>query len=313
MEINISEVIEPARPTVLDWRVPFEGFTCRKEENCFMAQYVYLRGGGSDFRPFFSSDAEQQSLVRAVPPYRTPYGMEENFRQFRKYLGLRETMGNDFDLETSMACALGSLFRFAPMATKYQPDLFSIILPTLHDENPALVLTLYIRTGHAEWSGTESDEKTLRRYREAAQRIIECAVHVEDSMMGKNESSSMKNRPIVWMVVSDSPYVKTWIKENYGNDTESSRRTIVSTQSRGAHTRFNRNDPSTADFAEAFLDWYLIGESDVVVADYTAPSFGDTAAFRSARPYFKVSGKPGEQICKKVEPTLKWSTSDLLL
>jgi hypothetical protein len=36
---------------------------------------------------------------------------------------------------------------------------------------------------------------------------------------------------------------------------------------------------------EAFRDWYLIGESDVVVSNYMSPSFGETAATRTIRPY----------------------------
>ena len=65
-------------------------------------------------------------------------------------------------------------------------------------------------------------------------------------------------------------------------------RRILVTSARGAHTRPEGGTVSTADFAEAFIDWYLIGESDAVVASKTY-SFGMTAAFRTARPIFDPS------------------------
>jgi hypothetical protein len=36
---------------------------------------------------------------------------------------------------------------------------------------------------------------------------------------------------------------------------------------------------------EAFIDWYLIGESDIVVSDNESPTFGGTASLRTFRPY----------------------------
>ena len=52
---------------------------------------------------------------------------------------------------------------------------------------------------------------------------------------------------------------------------------------RGVHSRSDRG-PSQSDFAEAIVDWYLIGESDLVVMDKSSVSFGGTAALRTARP-----------------------------
>ena len=62
-------------------------------------------------------------------------------------------------------------------------------------------------------------------------------------------------------------------------------RRIVVTSARGAHTRLEGGGVSTADFAEAFIDWYLLGESDAVIANKLY-SFGMTAAFRTARPIY---------------------------
>ena len=61
-------------------------------------------------------------------------------------------------------------------------------------------------------------------------------------------------------------------------------RRILATSSAGAHTR-PEGGVSTADFAEAIIDWYLIGESEAVIADKQY-SFGITAAFRTARPIY---------------------------
>ena len=62
-------------------------------------------------------------------------------------------------------------------------------------------------------------------------------------------------------------------------------RRIFVTSARGAHTKLEGGGVSTADFAEAAIDWYLLGESDAVIANklYT---FGITGAFRTARPIY---------------------------
>mmetsp|Transcript_31120 Transcript_31120/g.68326 ORF Transcript_31120/g.68326 Transcript_31120/m.68326 type:complete len:359 (-) Transcript_31120:36-1112(-) len=72
-------------------------------------------------------------------------------------------------------------------------------------------------------------------------------------------------------------------------------RRVLVTSARGAHTRL-QDGVSTVDFAEALIDWYLIGESDAVVAS-SIYSFGVTAALRTARPvYDPMKYKPGEDI-----------------
>ena len=62
-------------------------------------------------------------------------------------------------------------------------------------------------------------------------------------------------------------------------------RKILVTSARGAHTRLEGGGVSTADFAEAAIDWYLLGESDAVIANKLY-SFGITGAFRTARPIY---------------------------
>jgi hypothetical protein len=71
------------------------------------------------------------------------------------------------------------------------------------------------------------------------------------------------------MLVTDSPFVKTWVTNSYSCSSSVPSRTILVTQSRVAHTK---GSPSMTDVAEGFLDWYLIGESNVVVSDHYGPS-----------------------------------------
>jgi len=101
------------------------------------------------------------------------------------------------------------------------------------------------------------------------------------------------------MLASDSVHLKQWISKSYGLQNANEKvsvdkqrwkswsipREIVTTRARGVHSRPGRN-PSTADVAEALIDWYLLGESDLVVPSAPGFTFGTTAALRTARPYY---------------------------
>lgn len=288
--INISEILVPTGAT-MDWRIP-PNLNCTEDANCHPAWSAYPRGGGPTFRK------THKLFLASVPDYRSPYGSQTMFKNEKGYFGLKRALGQDFDLETSMTCALSTLMQLSPASVNYQPNLFTTILPTLHDPNNALVLSLYIRTGHTEHVHIK---ERVEKYRKQAEPIIQCALHLEEEYVANKND----NRRVVWMVVTDSQDLKTWITQSHSSKTGDSRqRTILTTQSRGAHTKMRKSIPSTADFAEAFLDWYLIGESDVVVADNGGPSFGNTATFRTARPYYKVSKEEGK--CSKVEPVYRW-------
>ena len=100
-----------------------------------------------------------------------------------------------------------------------------------------------------------------------AKKIVNCALGLEQEYLLSNNTASQYSQ-VVWMVVSDSPFCKGWVNETYGHrfvDNTTIPREVVTTSSRGVHSRASR-DPSTADFAEALLDWYLIGESDAVIS-----------------------------------------------
>ena len=211
-----------------------------------------------------------------------------------------------FNPETAFACSLASLFRLSPSVAQFQPDLFTNILPALHAHD-ALTMSLYIRTGHTDIAATKERTNATNPFQEEhdyrashAMDILHCAMELEKQMLAEN---SLYNQ-VVWMVVTDSQDLKRWITDTYDTTTSSAnntslKRQVITTTSRGAHTRTGR-DPSTADLAEALMDWYLIGESDLVVKDGNAPSFGGTGALRTARPLYDASPK-GK--CSKI-PTI---------
>ena len=78
--------------------------------------------------------------------------------------------------------------------------------------------------------------------------------------------------------------------------TKTLKREIIHTTAKGMHTRPKRG-PNTIDFASAFLDFYLIGESDVVINTGGIFSFGVMASLRTARPMFTVQN-PQDPECK---------------
>ena len=202
------------------------------------------------------------------------------------FQGLRENIPG-FQPETGLACSLSTLFRLSPNLSQFEPDLFTRILPTMHRED-ALVISLYIRTGQAEQESDPLAQDTS--YRNKTQDILSCALEVEKEYLEENTTSFQ----VVWMVVSDSQDVKQWIARNY----ETRTRQIITTNSRGAHTKATRV-PSDRDFVEAVIDWYLIGESDFVVMDDSSPSFGGTAALRTARPVYDASRVHSKPQCIK--------------
>ena len=97
---------------------------------------------------------------------------------------------------------------------------------------------------------------------------------------------------VVWLVISDSMAVKEIMSEEYGGKvikapTKTLKREIIHTTAKGMHTRPKRG-PNTIDFAAAFLNFYLIGESDIVINTGGIYSFGVMASLRTARPLFTV-------------------------
>eukprot|EP00562_Extubocellulus_spinifer_P000976 CAMPEP_0178483246 /NCGR_PEP_ID=MMETSP0696-20121128/7136_1 /TAXON_ID=265572 /ORGANISM="Extubocellulus spinifer, Strain CCMP396" /LENGTH=406 /DNA_ID=CAMNT_0020110759 /DNA_START=205 /DNA_END=1425 /DNA_ORIENTATION=- len=293
--VDIRQVLTPLGSTKVSNSATSEYWEhCSK--NCFR-----LAGGVGD-----------RSLARFGDRLgRKPFARPPNYREGHRTLLYRSSYQDlevalpGFQLETGMACSLGNVFHLSPSASLFEPRLFSKILPSLHEDD-AIVMTLYIRTGQTDRVVTKkrvgevADERP-DLYRNIAKATLDCALSLEEQYLSGSlpEPNGLKISQITWMLITDSQYMKQWVTESFnGNDTNARvpaerqkwpsqeiRRVVVSTGSRGAHT-MSRASPSTADFADAMIDWYLIGESDLVIADNPGYSYGSTAALRTARPFY---------------------------
>ncbi len=64
-----------------------------------------------------------------------------------------------------------------------------------------------------------------------------------------------------------------------------SSREVLTTTARGVHHTRASRDPS--DFAEAMMDWYLVGALDLMItSNPKVYTFGTTAALRTAMPVY---------------------------
>ena len=318
--IDVGTVLEPMSIERLDWRAPAQFDFCRPNSTCFIAGVQYNDNTMTVINRMERLMIKPNKLAY-IPNLRHAYATSESyFKSMNGFRDLNRTLPG-FDIEFSMACSLGSLFRLSPRATMYEPTLFTKILPALHAPN-TLVITLYIRTGRTE---NLIPSEATHIITKSAAHIADCAMKIEmerlsPQVQNPKDSQHYYSR-IVWMIATDSQYLKTWLKDQYTRENATAAvhdgdggsgvlppRSILVTQSRGAHSKPGA-DPSTADFAEAFLDWYLMGESDAVVADHNGPSFGDTAAFRTARPYYKLPmGRQAASSCDLRTPVFRWDT-----
>jgi hypothetical protein len=305
--VNIHEVLTPftnhdsGHPPI-NWTVP-SGFNCIEGRLCFVAQPGYNHRGDSLTK---IENALGTGNLSDTPMYRFGYAMSESQWLYADMFRDLERSLSGYTVETGMACAIGSVFELAPAASQFEPELFSRILPALYSRD-ALVMSLYIRTNQADFN-THQEEKgggkfapeDTTQHLKAADKILKCALHLEKEQLQERSYSR-----VVWMVVTDSQYLKRWLTESYdtryANATASDStigREVVTTRSRGVHTR-SRRGPSTADFAEAMIDWYLIGESDLVVSDDRSVSFGGTATLRTARPLYKPPFYDNSYVCSR--------------
>jgi hypothetical protein len=295
--VDIHQVLMPLDT---DWTIP-SGFQC--SDRCvnmtpWTATHLIPNFNGG---PLSTGKRLGKRLV-VVPYYRFAY-INSPYVYPTIYHDLEQELPG-FDLENGMACSFGSLLDLSPSASQFEPDLFTRILPTLRDES-ALVMTIYIRSGHTDRAAkAEKGGKVAKQmtdtYRRWAMPCLQCALNIEERYLSKDEGLTFSR--IIWMVVTDSTYLKQWITESYGSQDANERvvpdkrkwtnrvipREIVTTTSRGVQTRTARN-PSTVDFAEALIDWYLIGESDLVVTSNQAYTFAATASLRTTRPFYDAA------------------------
>lgn len=311
--VDVGDVLRPfskqdsSRPMMMpmNWTIP-SGFSCAQGNRC-----AGLYGGKESASFGGVNDIPNTTLPvgASIPIYRNAY---KDGLQRSGFRGLEQALPG-FQVESGMACSLGALFDLAPNASQFEPELFSTILPTVRNEK-ALVMSVYIRTGQtdkvakAEKAGNvlEVSEK-LSSLSQTWQLALDCALSLEEKYLTGGEELSFDK--IVWMVVTDLPPLKQYIIDNYHAkdanllvpaekrkwNSSVIPREVVTTGSRGVHSRAGRN-PSTADFAEALIDWLLIGESDLVITSWSWYSFGATAALRTARPLYD-----GRQ-CTKLVP-----------
>jgi hypothetical protein len=303
--VEVEKVLLPIDKVSHDWRVASD-FTCVESDRCFALQLT----GGAEIRfpgsGKFLIDRTSKQWPANVPNYRWAYSGSEAFQMYRSKFSSLGKLLPGFRIEDGVACALNSLFRFAPSASDFEPHLFTEILPALQDAK-ALVLSIYIRTGRTDEVATkeEAGEKDALAAEEKIHHhhlddIAACAQRVEEEHL--NDVGAKFDR-IVWLVISDGPKLKQHVVETYGDQDVSAtlsgvqrtvQRSVVVTGARGIHTR-PRRKPSTAEFAEAMIDWMLIGESDALIANPQL-SFGFTGALRTSRPFFDANNECGRRI-----------------
>ena len=303
--VEVDKVLLPVDTASNEWRVSSD-FTCEKSDGCFALQLTGAAEIRSPIDPILADQLVKKGKLANVPNYRWAYSGNEMFQMYRsKFASLSQKL-RGFRIEDGMACALNSLFDFAPSASDYEPHLFSEILPAVQDVN-ALVLSLYIRTGRTDEVAAKEEagdqnaaatgENIKRHYLDD---ITACAERVEEQHL---KDVGAKFDRIVWLVISDGPKLKQHVVDTYGGQDvsitlpEAERtvsRSVVVTGARGIHTR-PRRKPSTDEFAEAMVDWLLIGESDALIANPQL-SFGFTGALRTSRPFFDANNECGRRI-----------------
>lgn len=275
--VNLHQIFQVAGSH--NWTLP-NNFDCDRDPTCFQA-----RGKLHIQKQLAEMSNVTETEILTTPVYRTIYRRNpfaETVHGGRKPPGqdLREKW-HDFVLETSFACSFTSLFKLAPTASLYEPTLFTDILPKLHQEDD-LIICLYIRTGRTdtlakdEEKNTQNTDKNFTIYEDKATPLLSCAQRLERKYL----STNIKNTKTVWLVITDAPYLKDYVSRKFTTP----RRTILTTGSRGIHSRPART-PSMKDVAEALIDWYLIGESTFVVS-MGSVSYGETGALRTARPIY---------------------------
>ena len=324
-DVKIGDILkQPRGRTKATWATS-SNYTCTASRRCYLIDRPKCRDeeGIAELRDKMLEEGIGRELVR-IPQYRFGYYSQLSAKMSKwklyheDYRQLAEAIPN-FDLQTGHSCALTSLFELnEDRAGMYEPELFSHILPTLRDENN-LVITLYYRSNYADSRARAEKEgkdfvEGMRSPQSAVKGVIECALgreeeflsrrnHVgetgERTKLDKDERTS-DFQSIVWLVVSDSVTVKEWIADEFSGNNTNARiaknqqrypgkvipRHVLTTTARGVHTRAKRKT-STTDFAEAMIDWWLIGESDVVVSSGSM-SFGETAALRTQRPIYLI-------------------------
>ena len=148
-----------------------------------------------------------------------------------------------------------------------------------------------------------SDRKSTGSIGPLAEAVVKCALEAEQKMVILNNDNAPSSRyqRIVWSVVGDDPSIIDAISnlwngtaftqriDDLGGRSNSNQsgdaanklsRLVLTTSSTGTHVRPRRR-PTTSDFADALIDWYVLGESDAMATVTRQFSFGETAQLRN--------------------------------
>ena len=289
-EIDLNDIVTPnpliSAEHIDEWRVPSD-YQCNIEDKCY--EIKSKKTGGAEIQRIVAVPQEDFPFA-SVPFYRHSFKKSNQYIYRDHFKPLSDVMPG-LNLETAFACSLSKLFYLSPRIKKFEEKLQSDIFPALQDTNN-LVVTVYYRTGRADAKpDEESSEKDIAGKEADLEKSIQCAKTVEKNYIDGTFALDRGFTGIVWNVISDSPYVRRDIESKFGGEQLTSSkgqtyaRRVITTSSRGAHTKTQAN-PSVEDFAEGFLDWHLIGESDAVVI-HKAWSYGVTGALRTARPVYR--------------------------
>ena len=307
-DVKIDEVIRPVSRDV-DWRVP-AGFECKHEENCFR---LGRAGQATSYNFTENLPGRDMNAITPVPFYRfalwkgthTPF-YESSFRAL-------EASIPKMNIRRGFGCSLGKLFILSQNASKYEPKLFTELLPTFREETTAVV-TIYIRSSQTDVGADSSiDEGSLRETAKGYTRRGQMLEQILLMKLGVNHQHKRDIHSVTWFVVTDSVYLKSHIKSSFdGKDANALvakpmqkypgrviPRRVIYTQSRGLHSKA-KHKGGTDVFAESLIDWYLIGESDIVV---TGPfTFGLTASLRTSRPVYDYNDGKELQLIRPGDP-----------
>lgn len=277
--VEIYQIMEPINDEY-NWTIP-SNFACQKR--CRKMYGLDAESGQVSF------DGE---VLPRIPVYRhaAQTGNIKHVLRQRDFLKLQESLPG-FRLNDGFACAFQSLVRLSPHASEYQPNLFTKILPALSDSS-TIPLTLYIRTGYtdqiadAEKAGVDVPLPADSEATTPTKSVTDCALELEARYLEISKRQSGIDTPPIyftWLVISDSMTSQEWVVSEFSTET----RQVLTTQSRGRHTKPGSH-PSTVDFAEAFLDWYLLGESQAVITSNRWYTFGFTGSLRTSRPFYEA-------------------------
>ena len=252
----------------LSWQVD-SNFTCEESQGCYNIGSNTIGGiEEQTLRQIAKRHyPEQLETIRKkqfgkVPYYRSAYSRAENETTAIQYL--TEAMPG-FEYSDGFACAITSLFELGKSAENFIPVFFDDILKTLLLPE-SLVITLYIRTGRTDRMADKERGIALADDKEESinsgdgpdvMHLVNCAKKLEEE---KRIAGAHSN--VVWLVISDNPKVARKVADDYSiavpldynGQQQQIRRKVITTNAQGVQSRPAR-DPSTAEFADAILDW----------------------------------------------------------